>query len=62
MQLNMPQYEMRCSDEKNWEPISEKSALVSLFTNYDRVTPVIDQLFKGKEIPIKNSVFRIRKP
>ena len=62
MQLSMPQYEMRRSNEKNWVPISEKFALKSLFDNSDLVSSKIDELLKGKEIPFKDSVFRIRRP
>ena len=62
MQLSMPQYEMRRSNEKNWVPISEKFALKSLFDDSDRVSSKIDALLKGKEIPFKDSVFRIRRP
>jgi hypothetical protein len=62
MQSTMPQFEMRCANEKNWVLIPEKAALESLFDNFDRVSPIIDELFQGKEITFRDSVFRLRKP
>jgi hypothetical protein len=62
MQFTLPQYEMRCSNEKDWVSISEKTALENLFVNFDCVAQVIDTLLKGKEIIFEDSVYRMRKP
>ena len=60
MKLNLPQYEMRFSNEKSWVPISEDFALKSLFDNFDRVSPILAELFQGKEISLHDSIFRMR--
>ncbi|UCE52705.1 MAG: hypothetical protein JSV31_26185 [Desulfobacterales bacterium] len=62
IQFRLPQYEMRYSNNGDWVSISERSALESLLDNFDRVSPIIDEMLQGKEILIQNSVYRILKP
>ena len=62
IQFRLPQYEMRYANNGDWVSISERSALESLLDNFDRVSPIIDEMLQGKEIHIQNSVYRILKP
>jgi hypothetical protein len=61
MHLSMYQYEMRRSDAKIWEPVSEQAVLEILCDVFDRIYLIIDDLLQGKELSLQGFVYRIRK-
>ena len=62
MQFKIAQYQIRYCNDEDWVSISEKSVLERLFENFGRVSTVIDKMLQGKEIIIKDSIYRILKP
>jgi hypothetical protein len=61
MHLSEYRYEMRRSDDKIWEPISEKTVLEKFCTNFECIYLIIENLLQGKEVSLNGSVYRIRK-
>ena len=61
MNLTMHRYEMRCSDDNNWVPISVKDIFENLSADFDYVYSLIDNLLQGKEILIQGSVYRMKR-
>ncbi|UCD80074.1 MAG: hypothetical protein JSW26_01165 [Desulfobacterales bacterium] len=60
MLFAMPSYEVKYHGKTEWEAISEVKVLVKLQEAYDKVTPVIQDLIDGKQVPTPQAVFRIR--
>jgi hypothetical protein len=60
MIFKLPQFEIKCFSENDWKAISELDFLERLLDNYLIITPVLGQLFDGKEVMIQNCVFRIK--
>jgi hypothetical protein len=60
MLFAMPSYEVKYHDKKEWEAISETKVLAKLQETYDRVTPAIQDMIDGKQVPTPQAVFRIR--
>jgi len=59
MPCSMPSYEVKYHDKKNWEIISESKLLSKLLDVFDQVTPVIQEMIEGKQVPTPSAVFRI---
>ena len=55
-----PQFEIKKNNEKDWEKVSEKDFLIELVDTFERVTPVLNDLIKGKEIITHYCIYRIR--
>jgi hypothetical protein len=60
MLFSMPSYEVKYHDKKRWEKISESKVLGKLQDTYDQVTPVIQQMMEGKQVPTPKAVYRIK--
>ena len=58
--ISLPIYELKYSEEKDWNTISEKAALEDLLDNFERVTPIISEMLHGKEINTQRGTFRIK--
>jgi hypothetical protein len=56
----MPQFEVKYFHEEDWNEVSETAFLQSLLDNFNRITPVISEMFHGKEIVTPTAVFRIK--
>ncbi len=53
-------YELKYSEKKDWNIISEKTALENLLDNFERITPIISEMLHGKEINTQGGIFRIK--
>ena len=60
MLFSMPSYEVKYHNKKKWEKISEANVLRTLQETYGRVTPVIQEMLDGKQVPTPTAVFRIK--
>ena len=60
MLFSMPSYEVKYHNKKEWEKISEAKVLGKLQETYGRVTPVIQEMLEGKQVPTPTAVFRIK--
>ncbi len=56
----MPSYEVKYKNKNEWEEISEINVLGSLQEVYSQVTPVIQELIDGKQVPTPNAIYRIK--
>ena len=56
----MPQFEVKYIKENNWKKISERDFLLNLLDTYDRITPILGALIRGKEIVTPSAIYRIR--
>ena len=61
MQFTFAQYEVMYSNNQVWKDVSEKTAMDRISDFYDRVSPVLLDLFQGKEINTSDAVFRLKK-
>ena len=61
MQFTFAQYEVMHSNGDGWKDVSEKIAMDRLSDCYDQVSPVLQDMFQGKEIHTPDAVFRVKK-
>jgi len=60
MMFEMPQYEVRFSDNAKWEEISEINIMQQLSDTYNHVTPAIQQLIEGQHVMTPEAVYRLK--
>jgi hypothetical protein len=58
--IPMNKYEVKYFDKSEWEEISEISILESLHDAFDRVTPSIQEMLRGKQVLTTHAKFRIK--
>ena len=58
--ITLPIYELKYSEEKDWDAVSENAALKELLDNFERITPIISEMLHGKEINTQRGIFRIK--
>ncbi len=56
----MPLYEVRYHDKEDWEEISDVELMNGLYKVYYRVTPLIKEMIRGKEIQTPEAVYRLK--
>ena len=56
----MPRYEVRFSDNEEWEEISDVELVERLYRFYRKVTPVIIEMISGKELRTPDAVYRLK--
>ena len=61
MQLTSTKYEVLYDNNEGWQDISEIKAMDKISDWYDQISPVLQDLFRGKEISTRNAIFRIKK-
>ena len=61
MQFKFAQFEIKHGKDESWKNVSGKTALERLSDFYDQVSPVLFDLFQGKEIYTRDAIFRIKK-
>ena len=60
MRYAMPLYEVRYSSNDHWEEISDVELMEDLYKTYDRVTPAIKEMIKGKELRTPDADYRLK--
>ena len=58
--ITMPRYEFKFPDKEDWQEISEVELMNGLYKIYDRVTPAIKKMIKGKELRTPDAVYRLK--
>ena len=58
--VTMPRYEFKFPDKEDWQEISELELMDGLYKIYNRVTPAIKQMIKGKELRTPDAVYRLK--
>ncbi len=60
MMFPMPLYEVRYNDWEEWQEISEIDFMNELYKIYEKVSPAIKEMIKGKEIVTSEAVYRLK--
>ena len=60
MIFNLPQFEIKELSDKDWKKVSEKDFLIKLVDNFDLISPVLREMFQGKDFIIRNCNYRIQ--
>jgi hypothetical protein len=60
MRSQISQFEFKRLGRKDWEKVSEITALEKLVDLYGRVTPLLTDMMKGKEIITPDGAFRMK--
>jgi hypothetical protein len=58
--ITLPIYELKDSEKKDWDAVSENAALIELSKIFDRISPIIIEMLDGKEINTQRGTFRIK--
>jgi hypothetical protein len=60
MIFKLPQFEIKNFSENDWNRVSEKDFLIKLVNTFELITPVLSELFQGKEIITNFCIYRIK--
>ena len=60
MIFKMPQFEIRNFSENDWKKVPEMEFLIKLTDSFERITPVLSEMFQGKEIFTRDFIYRIK--
>jgi hypothetical protein len=56
----MNRYEVKYFDKEEWEEISEIDLLTNFCETFDRVTPAVQEMIKGKHVLTPQAVYRVK--
>jgi len=59
MIFNLPKFEIKNISENDWNRFSEKDFLLKLENTFELISPVLSDLFQGKEIITNSCIYRI---
>ena len=60
MIFKQPQFEIKDLGEKDWKKVSEKDFLIKLVDNLELITPVLREMFQGKDFITRDCIYRIK--
>ncbi len=60
MLFSMPIYEIKYHGKSEWVKISESQVLDTLQEIFDPITPVIQEMFDGKQVSTPYAAIRVR--
>jgi hypothetical protein len=60
MIFNLPLFEIKELSDKDWKKVSEKHFLTKLVDNFNLISPVLREMFQGKEFITRNCIYRIQ--
>jgi hypothetical protein len=60
MIFNLPQFEIKELSDKDWKKVSERDFLIKLVDNFDLISPVLREMFRGKDFITINCNYRIK--
>jgi len=58
--FRLPQFEIKDFDEKDWKKVSERDFLIKLADTFETITPVLFEIFRGKEIMTCDCICRVK--
>jgi hypothetical protein len=56
----MSQFQVKYLDEDDWQEVSETFVLEKLVGVFDRITPLLSEMIRGKEIITPEGFFRMK--
>ena len=60
MIFKLPQFEIKELCEKDWKKVSEKDFLIKLVEDFDPITPILRDMFRGKDLITRKCIYRIQ--
>ena len=60
MIFKLPQFEIKELSEKDWKKVSEKDFLIKLVEDFDPITPILRDMFRGKDLITRKCIYRIQ--
>jgi len=57
--FRLPQFEIRNFGETDWNKVPEKEFLLKLAATFERIAPILSEMFQGKEISTRDCIYRI---
>ena len=60
MIFKLPQFEIKDLSEKDWKKVSEKDFLIKLMEDFDLITPILRDIFRGKDLITRECIYRIQ--
>ena len=57
----MAQFEVKYFNKDKWEDISEHNVLDAIQESFVKVTPIINEMFKGKILLSTRGIYRMKK-
>ncbi len=58
--FKLPKFEIKDFSENDWNRVSENDFLLKLVDTFELITPVLSDLFQGKEIIANFRTYRIK--
>lgn len=59
MIFKLPLFEIKNLNENGWKKVSEKDFLLRLADAFELITPVLTEMFQGKEISTPDCTYKI---
>jgi hypothetical protein len=60
MEIALTEFEVRYFGEDHWQKVSEINVLKQLADKFGKVSPIVTEMLKGKEIVTSNAIYRIK--
>ena len=58
--FSMPLYEVKYDEKDVWQEISELELMDELYKTFNKVTPAIKKMIKGKEVKTPYGTYRLK--
>ena len=58
--FKLPQFEIKDLNENDWKKVSERDFLIKLANTFELITPVLAEMFQGKEISTRDCIYKIQ--
>ena len=56
----LPLYEVKYHEEDEWVEISELKLMDELYKTYNKATPAIKEMIRGKEVKTPHGIYRLK--
>ena len=60
MMFALPLYEIKYHEDGDWIEISDVDLMDQLYKTYDKVSPIVKEMIKGKEVKTTHGMFRLK--
>ena len=60
MIFQSPQFQIKDLNDEDWQKVSEKDFLTELVDNFDLITPILKDLFQGRNFIDRGCIYRIQ--
>ena len=60
LMFEMPRYEVKNHEGGDWKEISELELMDELYKNFNKVSPAIKEMIRGKEVKTPYGMYRLK--